>query len=123
MTDFFTTVCEHCGQDVARALIDNFGGMRLYVPMQWSADHALNTMGEAAARKLIEHFSGEKIDVPRFLGFRAAGRRRARLVRRLAKQGLTKNEIARQADCTARWVSKIVADEDSPKDPRQGDLF
>jgi len=118
-TDLFSTMVQHCGHETAVAVIQHFGGMRLYVPMTWSAEHAFNAMGADHARKFIEHFAGEKLDIPRF---RAAGPRRTRLIQKLHAGGRSKNEIARAADCTVRWVSKVVA-ENAASDDSQPELF
>ena len=119
MSGFFTAVVEHCGAETAEALLRHFGGMRLYIPIAWSPDHFLNAMGDAHARRMIDQFAGERIDVPRH---RAAGPRRTRLIRRLHAEGHSKNHIAREADCTARWVSKVTGG--GPDDGgNQGNLF
>ncbi|MFT4098152.1 MAG: hypothetical protein QM651_13620 [Rhodoblastus sp.] len=115
MIDMFRTFVEHCGFDTAEAFIRHFGGLRLYIPATWSADHELNAMGEAHARKIMEQFGGTRIEVPKHDG---ASRRR--LVRALHRAGASRNAAAKAANYTERHVRRLVADDE---DDAQGRLF
>ena len=112
----FRTFVEHCGQDTATAFVKHFGGLRLYIPIAWAADHQLNAMGEAHARKLVEQFGGTWIEVPQ-----SDGGSRRRLVRALHRQGASRNAAAKAAGYTERHVRRLVRDDED--DGPQGRLF
>lgn len=101
-------LAEVIGLDATLALIEHYGGTRLYVPEHIGADHPLaRAIGMQAAHTLVEHYARDSIDVPR--AWRAA---RAVLYRQIVAaytDGATAASLARRHRCTERWIYEIVA--------------
>lgn len=113
---------QRCGvpeQQIDR-LLDQWGGLPLYVPRTPSADHPIvRIAGREAATALSATYGGERIIVPM-----GATRRRtdlARRVRELRASGMTTCDIARRLGIHLRSVQRLlIADVDaSSTDTRQ----
>lgn len=51
-------------------LVDEYGGVRLYVPMTLPEDHPLiNLIGPENAQKVIEGYGGEKLEIPKAIDY------------------------------------------------------
>lgn len=105
-------------------LLDQWGGLPVYVPRSPAADHPLVLIaGMEAAAALAAAYGGERIMIP--LGAR---RRRNELVRRareLRAAGLNNCEIARRLGLHLRSVQRLMrADyrDDVTRDDRQAQL-
>ena len=113
---------EVIGLDATRALIEAFGGTRLYVPGRLAPDHALvKLLGEPAAAALAAHYAGDELGVPR-----AAAAMRAALHRQIVAAydaGASAARLAREHGCTERWIYAIVARRRSELASRQASLF
>jgi hypothetical protein len=98
-------------------LLDNYGGLPVYVPRSLSGDHALVALaGPAAAAVMVRVYGGERIVVPM-----GAAWRRARIVRRVAElrdAGLNHCEIARRLGLHVRQVQRLAAEVRSRKQTR-----
>lgn len=90
-------------------LLDNFGGLPVYVPRSLPQEHALVALaGPAAAAVMVRIYGGERIVVPM-----GAAWRRARIVRRVAElrdAGLNHCEIARRLGLHVRQVQRLAAE-------------
>jgi Mor family transcriptional regulator len=96
------------GLKAAVALVQAFGGRRIYVPMQIArGDLLAREIGVGLAKKLSRVFGGDRIDVPTDLDF---ARRRARIAL-MRRRGMTHAAIARTLHCTERYVYKVLAKE------------
>ncbi len=94
------------GPEIAATLVEEFGGRRLYIPMEVARGDVLTrAIGVTRARKLSRIFGGDRIDVP--ADFNHA-RRRTRIVI-LRRRGLSIPAIARTLRCTERYVYKVLA--------------
>lgn len=94
-------VADFGGLAMAEALVQHFGGTRIWVPKKWHADHELNAIGEDLAQQLFATFGGDELSIPMSL-FTDAGRRA--MIRRLADQGIPHRTIARRLRCSQRVV-------------------
>ncbi len=86
------------GLEAALALVEAYGGTRVYIPhepTEWLAD----LVGEAAAAILCGTRSGENLEVP-------LGRQWRVLVYKA--QGLSRSAIARRLVCTESAVGRIL---------------
>lgn len=90
------------GARQAQALVEEFGGMRVYIPVvARPADRISEAVGLDAATALSRRFGGEKVDIPN------PSARRKRIIA-LHAAGVADQEIARQLGCTQRWVQKVL---------------
>lgn len=102
------------------ALVEHYGGVRLYVPVRFDPDHALvKVLGHGAAAKLIEQYGGlDHFDVPRAV--RAIDAVRNAAIR--AEYGeLSQGQLARRYRLTERQIRNILAG--AEQDDGQADLF
>ncbi len=119
LTDSIRDVAEALGLPLAQALVDHFGGTRLYVPARLKDHHAvIKKLGQDQAKELASEFGGMEIDVPMHLFNEAKARRK--LVIKLHGTKHTIASIARAARCTERQVYDILGTE---KKKNQTPLF
>lgn len=105
------------GDEAFLALVENFGGDRLYVPK--GADNRVSqAIGSAAASKLAAHFGGDSPRIPLAREFRA---RQYRLA------GMTNPAIAKRLGMTVPGVEQLFARAPTPRikkvDERQLTMF
>jgi len=120
-------IAEACGMDVAEALVEHFGGVRIWVPAKPSADCPLAVIGEERLARLVSYLGGTGLSVP--LELLTPASRRA-LIRELDAKGLQQSVIARQLRCSQRIVRDELWRRGKPrsraflrrKDDRQIDL-
>ncbi|HBD91797.1 MAG: hypothetical protein A2092_11995 [Rhodobacteraceae bacterium GWE1_64_9] len=111
-------VAETLGLRVALALIQNFGGRELRVPVRPAPDHPLIiALGEQDGFAVCHFLAGQTIYVP--LG-RAGGLRRNAAT--LDAKGYDRGAIARMLGISQRHVRRLLNDE-ADQDSRQGSLF
>lgn len=120
-------VAGRCGIDVARRLVAEYGGIKLWIPRRWrdGPQRPLPRLDETAARTICEALGGDSIEVPMRL-FTPAGLRC--MIRRMADAGATTPEIARALHCSHRTVRDAlrgVVRRPRPggRDERQMDMF
>lgn len=89
------------GPEATLALVERWGGTRLYVPMRADPKSDLwRVVGEDAARYLSERWGREQIEVP--------GGRQWRILAYRAR-GMSHADIARATGCTERNVRRTLA--------------
>ena len=96
-------VADHLGIDVARRMVEVFGGMRIHVPKVWRPGHLLAALGEETATAFIRQFAGEVICVPKSLVTTPARVAKARALR---EAGHTVNVIARALGLSHRGAQE-----------------
>lgn len=117
----FEALVQLLGQGDALVLCREYGGQRLYVPQKMNAaNDIVRRVGQKAANTLAAEFGGTSIEIPRGTAITARKRRQI-IMRKLFTSSA--NEIAREADCTARWVKEIRAKVREEDNSRQGTLF
>lgn len=88
-------------------LLDQWGGLPIYVPRAPAADHPLVVIaGAEAAAALAAAYGGERILMP--LGARRRRDELARRVRELRAAGLNNCEIARRLGIHLRSVQRLI---------------
>lgn len=99
--DQVAAIAEMCGIETARALVDEFGGAKIWVPKRWRDSHLLNALGEDAARRIHDAFGGESLEIPREM-FPPAGLRT--MIRHLDRLGVPRQLAALWLRCSHRTV-------------------
>jgi hypothetical protein len=104
--DSLQPLASELGVDAVIALVQHFGGTRLYIPQTPRDDSPLMVLGSEVAALLCKLFGPERLDIPK-----TAFRREALVawVTALRRQGETNNAIARQLDVGYRFVQEAVA--------------
>lgn len=93
------------GEAAARALFEELGGGRVYVPQRPAPEDRLSRLvGVEGAEKLARLYGGERLELPN------PPLRRRRIVS-LRRQGTTIEGIARALGCTRRRVFQVLAEE------------
>ena len=94
------------GMNAALRIVDQLGGIRLYVPKIAKDDHALaDLIGIDALKELVSMYGGEEIDVPRCAeAFRSMQQRR--IIAELQHNSFT--TIARRHGYTERGLRKML---------------
>lgn len=111
LTESIRDIAETVGVEIAAALVEHFGGTRLYIPAKPKPHQAIVQKLEAEhLETLVSAYSGQEIDVPMHLFNEALARRR--LVKSLRKKNRSINAIALEARCTERQVYAILAEGD-----------
>lgn len=107
ITDSIADVAELLGIDLAAALVQHFGGSRVYVP-KVARDHQdlVIKLGRSQADLLVSEFSQQELDVPKNLYNEALARRE--LIHELFRKRWSKANIARAAGCTERYVYLVL---------------
>lgn len=101
------------GPAAALAVIERWGGTRLYVPKNPSANAELNrAAGAEGARNLAAAYGGDFLKVPRAVRWRILAYR---------TMGLSYAQIARRAGCTEKHVGTTLRSEGLTR--AQLDLF
>lgn len=101
------------GAEATLALVERWGGTRLYLPERPNPDGELwAVVGADAARYLSERYGREQIEVP--------GARQWRILIYRGR-GMTHAQIARATGCTERNVRRTLAR--AAEGDRQLDLF
>jgi len=96
-------VAERCGMAAAAALVQHFGGGRVWIPRTWRPEHPLNVIGEEQARELCAFIGPQILDIPKSLLTPEA---RYNLILELGGQGTIQRDIARQLGLTARTIRR-----------------
>lgn len=106
-------VAEVIGLAATLALVENAGGVRIYVPERLTDDHRLaDWLGREAAASLSEAFAMEELVVPRCA--EALRRVRNRQIRHERDQGARPAELALRYRLTERQVYTILSRDDAP---------
>lgn len=105
-------IAEVIGVDKAEALINAYGGTRIYIPRTVHAEHWLaKCIDLEPAEKLCEHFAlgstGYNIQLPKNANLR--GYSRFDEVSKLSDEGLSLDRIARAMNLHTRTVSRLRA--------------
>jgi hypothetical protein len=102
------------GDTAYLALVERYGGIRLYVPRSAGQSELPGHIGEDAAAKLASAFGGEYIKVPLDRELRA---------RHYRKAGLSNAEIARRLGITESGVERLFKRVRKARDDRQLSLL
>lgn len=105
LPETYTDLEEVVGLEPASALIRQFGGQKLYIPVTPKPEHRLFELGEEAARAIAHHYAGETLEVP---SLKAPIRRE--IIWKLSRQGYSRNEIAARVGVTERRVRQVLAE-------------
>jgi hypothetical protein len=115
------------GLRAAVAVAKARGGERVYVSHDMERNAwLLQAVGPAAAEAIVALYASSDIDIPmgEAGGYRAQKRRRRQIIEAGLAEKLPVNEIARQADCTRRFVFWMKARlQGAAADSRQMSLF
>lgn len=99
------TLAEELGFEAAELLMRHFGGMQITVPSRLrKTSPLLRLLGREIATAMCRLYGGGQIDVPIPLGKRmeAAARMRA-----IQEHPGSHNQVAREFQCTRRWVRMV----------------
>lgn len=109
------------GLQATLRIVEHYGGVRLYVPVEIEADHPIAQMiGLDAARKLAAEYGGQDhFDIPRAAAALRAVR--ARQIRADRATGMTHRALARKYHLTERWIRHVLGDEETTAE--QAGLF
>lgn len=95
---------ELLGKDVVGKIVAEWGGVRLYIPHRYRADHPLvQKLGEQASRTLMQYYCGETLSIPRKL---FASTKKAQIIEALLA-GKPHRVVAREVEVSQRYVEKI----------------
>ena len=111
------------GMQATLAIVQHYGGVRLYVPITMTPEHILaRQIGVDAACKLSAEYGGlDHFYIPRAaVALRSA--RNTEIVDKFVK-GITLRQLALSYGMTERGVTKILATQDVARDDRQTGLF
>lgn len=111
------------GMQATLAIVQHYGGVRLYVPITMTPEHILaRQIGADAAFKLSGEYGGlDHFYIPRAaVALRSA--RNTEIVDKFVK-GVTLRQLALSYGMTERGVTKILATQDVARDDRQTGLF
>lgn len=91
------------------AFLGHFGGRRLYVPKNMTANHPIaRVIGFEAATVLSDYLQGESVDLPTLDKYHSRIKRRKIL--ELRKNGMSFDMIAWECKCSRRFVVQVCAD-------------
>lgn len=113
-------VVQEIGLACTLALVREYGGVRLYVPIAEHIDETHNlakVLGLAAARRLAMRWGGDSIDLPVAAAYLRAIRDQALK----AAKDRSASELARDFHTTRRHVFRLKAKSEPARD--QDDLF
>lgn len=97
------------GDEMARMLIDGFGGTRLYIPLTPNEDSpVVQVLGGDPARRLGHRFGGEAVDIPLHKS-RAERRVDKAAIIRLRNEGNSVATVARLVRCSERHVYHVLS--------------
>lgn len=98
-------LAEELGFEAAEKLMHHFGGLQVTVPMK-PRKHSplLLVLGREAAAVLSRLYGGSNIDVPVALGRRMETAARMRAIQ---EHPGSHNQVAREFQCTRRWVRMV----------------
>lgn len=115
------SIAERCGIDVARAMVDQYGGQKIWIPRSWhdGPRRPLQELGESAARSICDAFGGVYFEVPLRL-FTPAGLRR--MIRCMTDSGASRPEIARALRCSYRTIRDELSGAGPRVRPRLRDI-
>ena len=117
------------GLKAALAVARAKGGQRVYILPELSANSWLvEAVGAEAAAALVAFYAtgaGDRIEIPMgpAAGFNAQARSRRAVIEAGLAAKLPIDEIAREANCTRRWVFWVQAQLQRKPDSRQLSLF
>lgn len=76
---FLRSVANAAGADIARALTNEFGGRRIYIPKRPQPGQMLvESLGLEAVKRIAELFGGEVVEVPKAADSRSTRKPRKR---------------------------------------------
>lgn len=120
-------IAGRCGIDVARKLVAEYGGIKIWVPRNWrdGPHRPLERLDATAAQAVCEAIGGDSIEVPTRL-FTPAGLRC--MIRLMADAGAPMPDIARALHCSYRTIRDELRSSGKRirtrvTDDRQIDLF
>ena len=97
-------IIEMVSESAAGLIVDNWGGVRLYIPKRYNPDHSIARLLEAEdMRKLIYFYGGETLSIPRN---KTVSNKKARIIDGL-QAGKPHRIIAREVEVSQRYVEKI----------------
>jgi len=112
-------VAEVIGLAGVLALVENAGGVRIYVPESLTDDHRLvEWLGRDAAARLSESFAMEELVVPRCAEM--LRKIRDRQIRHERDHGARPAELALRYRLTERQIYTILSRHDAPPSCQQG---
>lgn len=104
---------EQCGQEASLALVKNFGGMRIDVPVSVTG-FLLEALGPEITAVLVYHHGGCKIDVPSAghterlsMGHAERKSRAAKLRADILTSDLSSNELAQKHGVTSTYILQM----------------
>lgn len=103
------------GLRATMALVEHWGGIRVYVPEHADAEHPfVKRLGREAANRLCREYARETLSVPRaYHALKAALYRQMRDDYHRGSKSAA--ELAREHGMTERWVYAIVSAEEGDK--------
>lgn len=109
-------IAAELGVEVARELVRQFGGTRLYVPRAWREQLPLNVVGEEIARQLCERFGPERIDFPLVPWTPDAI---VRFVGEMQRTGSTNSDMARELGVSYKRIQRARSGQHLPASSRR----
>lgn len=97
---------EIVGITAAMTIVEQRGGIRLYVPIKVSKDHWLTSIGQENFNALVKLYAGEEIEIPRCVEALTAVKHQ--MIKADADSGLTTTDIARKYNYTERGIRKAI---------------
>jgi Mor family transcriptional regulator len=110
------------GLQSALKLVEELGGIRMYIPEKLSTKHVLiQAVGKTDAEKISRHYAGDYLYFPRCMDALRSMRNASIINDR--NQGTPTATLALKYKLTERQVQNILAAAQQQKDERQQDLF
>lgn len=98
------------GMEATLALVDLWGGVQLYIPVEIPEGHKIEeAIGSESAKHLARYFGGDHIAMPLAKEYRR--RKRNSEIFRKKNEGATAHALAREYDMTQRNVWQIIQNE------------
>lgn len=110
------------GLDDTMTIVDERGGIQLWLPSRPKTDHWLyTTIGKAQFQKLTEYYGSGYLDIPRCA--KALQKLKEEQIVAAREDGETMFSLAQKHDMTVRGVRKLLARVKTEKPDNQIDLF
>ena len=94
------------GQEAVSALVQRWGGVRLYVPTKFRPDHPIaQCISQQHFRTLVDHYGGETLSIPRHV---QAPIKKSAIID-LLDRSLSHRQIALKVGVSQRYVEKVAA--------------
>ena len=101
-------VIDIIGRGPAEQLVEQFGGVRVFIPRTIGRDHKIaKIIGIEPALKLSMHFGGEVLSIPKCRSMRVHTRNKEIVA--AYQQGAKVNDLARSYDVTDRQIYSILS--------------